>query len=182
VRTVGALPLPLPSASWATVRTGRAAKPLAGLDFGMDADDADGADGSAPGSSGVEKVWIVVMLMVRVRARPSRPKPMSMLTLRKKVAARRSRPESARGEVVQAFSRRTASLTCYPRASRRVAAVPVHTVCPLISPRTPEASGSAAITRLDRLGRIEAVGPTGERVCSLAAIFRRARLVSHITP
>jgi hypothetical protein len=47
------------------------------LDFGMGADDADGADGSAPGFSGVERVWIVVMLMVRVRARPSRPKPIS---------------------------------------------------------------------------------------------------------
>ena len=32
-----------------------AAKPLAGLDFGMGADDADGADGRAPGFSGAEK-------------------------------------------------------------------------------------------------------------------------------
>jgi hypothetical protein len=38
VRTVGALPPPLPSASLATVRRGAAAKPLAELDFGMAAD------------------------------------------------------------------------------------------------------------------------------------------------
>jgi hypothetical protein len=63
---------------------------LAGLDFAVGADDADGADGSAPGFSGIEKVWIVVMLMVRVRARPSRPKPISMPILRRNVAARRS--------------------------------------------------------------------------------------------
>src|SRR5215207_8354205 len=118
VRTVGALPLPLPSASWATVRTGRAAKPLAGLDFGMDADDADGADGSAPGSSGVEKVWIVVMLMVRVRARPSRPKPISMPILRRKVAALRSLPASARGPSGQVLDLAPRSPTTSARAPR----------------------------------------------------------------
>jgi hypothetical protein len=52
VRTVGALPPPLPSASLATVRRGSAAKPLAELDFGMEADDADGEDGCAPAFSG----------------------------------------------------------------------------------------------------------------------------------
>src|SRR5262249_29895029 len=78
VRTGGAMPLPLPSASRATVRIDRAANSLVRLDFGMGADDADGADGSAPGFSGVEKVWIVVMLMMRVRARPCLSKPISM--------------------------------------------------------------------------------------------------------
>ena len=53
-RTVGPLPSPLPSASSATVRRSGAAKPLAGLDFGMGADDADGADGCAPAFSGAE--------------------------------------------------------------------------------------------------------------------------------
>jgi hypothetical protein len=55
--TVGALSLPpsaLPSASLATVRRGAAAKPLAELDFGIDADDADGADGCTPAFSGAE--------------------------------------------------------------------------------------------------------------------------------
>jgi hypothetical protein len=48
---------------------------LAGLDFGVG---ADGADGCAPGFSGAAEGWIVVMLMVRVLSRPSRPKPISM--------------------------------------------------------------------------------------------------------
>jgi hypothetical protein len=56
VRSVGALPPRLPSASLASVRRGSAAKPLAELDFGMDADDAGGADGFAPAFSGAE--WL----------------------------------------------------------------------------------------------------------------------------
>ena len=55
---------------------------------------------AAPGFSGVEKVWIVVMRMIRVRARPSRSKPISMPILRRKVAARRKparqRPRAVR--------------------------------------------------------------------------------------
>jgi hypothetical protein len=45
-----------------------------GLDFGIDANDTDGADGCAPALSGAE--WLVVVavmlmvVMVRVRARP----------------------------------------------------------------------------------------------------------------
>src|SRR5215216_804014 len=50
-RTVETTARPLPSASLATVRRDASAKPLAGLDFGMGADDADGVDGSAPAFS-----------------------------------------------------------------------------------------------------------------------------------
>jgi hypothetical protein len=66
-----ALPSARPSASLATVRRGGAAKTLAGPDFGLDADGADGADGRSLASSviGSLVVWIV-----RVRRRPSRPK------------------------------------------------------------------------------------------------------------
>jgi hypothetical protein len=58
--------------------------------------DADGADASAAlswaGSFGVVVMWIV-----RLRSRPLRSKPISMPIFRRKVAARRSRPASARG-------------------------------------------------------------------------------------
>src|SRR5262249_42000741 len=127
--TVGGTVEPLPSAASATVRTNCAAKPFAGLDFGMGADDADGADGSAPGFSGIERVWIAVMLMVRVRARPSRPKPISMPILRRKVAARRSRPANARGPSGQVLDLATRSPSTSARAPRRSEAVPVHSVC-----------------------------------------------------
>jgi hypothetical protein len=59
----------------ATVRRGAATKPLAELDSGIDADDADGADGCAPAFSGLEWLGVEAMLIVRVRARFSRPKP-----------------------------------------------------------------------------------------------------------
>ena len=93
-RTVKAPPLPLssarPSASLVTVRGGGTAKPLAGLDFGAGADGADDADGRAPVSSGVAWVGVVALWIVRVRARPLRPKLISMPILRRKGAARRS--------------------------------------------------------------------------------------------
>jgi hypothetical protein len=72
-----------------SVRRGSAAKPLAELDFGMDADDADGADGCAPAFSGAELLGVVGMLMVRVPARPSRPKPGRPITTTSARAPRR---------------------------------------------------------------------------------------------
>ena len=101
---------------------------------------------AAPGFSGVAKGWIVVMLMVRVRARPSRPKPISMPILRRKVAARRSRPASARGLSGQVLDLATRSPTTSARAPRRSEAVPVHTVRVAITARTAVAIGSASIT------------------------------------
>jgi hypothetical protein len=62
----------------------------------MGEDDEDGADDCTPAYSGAG-TSVVVMRIIRVRARPSRSKPISMPILRRKVAARRSRPDSARG-------------------------------------------------------------------------------------
>ena len=67
------------------------------------------------------------MLMVRVRARPSRPKPISMPILRKKVAARRSRPASARGPSGQNLDLATRSprpLQGRPEGSRQFPSTP----------------------------------------------------------
>lgn len=62
-RTIGTLPLPLPFASWVTVRRDSPEKPLAELNFGVGADGADGADGCGPVFSGAERFRVV---MVRV--------------------------------------------------------------------------------------------------------------------
>ena len=99
-----------------------------------------------PGFSGVEKGWIVVMLMVRVRARPSRPKPISMPILRRNVAARRSLPANARGLSGQVLDLAARSPATSARAPRRSEAVPVHTVRVAITARTAAAIGSASIT------------------------------------
>jgi hypothetical protein len=73
VRTVAALPPPLPSVSLATVRRGAAAKPLAELDFGMDADDADGADGLALAFSAGEEP----RTLLKPQIQPRVPQPES---------------------------------------------------------------------------------------------------------
>src|SRR5262249_17057514 len=63
----------------------------------MGADDADGADGCGPASSGDGWLAVEVMYIVRVRARPSFLNSISTPILRRKVAARRSRPDNDRG-------------------------------------------------------------------------------------
>jgi hypothetical protein len=113
------------------------------LDFGADADGADDADGRAPVCSGV---GVAAMWIVRVRARPSRPKLISMPILRRKGAARRSRPASARGLSSQVFDLATRSPAASARAPRRSEAVPVHSVRVVITVRTAAAIGSASIT------------------------------------
>jgi hypothetical protein len=45
---------------------------LEGLDFGVDVDGADDADGRTPVLSGIGWLGVVLMRIVRVRARPSR--------------------------------------------------------------------------------------------------------------
>jgi len=119
-RTVASLPGNRPSAWFTTVRRGVTENPLAGLGFVMGVDDADDADGSAPASSVPGECGVVVMWIVRVRARPSRPKLISTPTLRKKVAARRSRPARPRQRVVECVfelrGRRVRSAVCrFPR-------------------------------------------------------------------
>ena len=86
------------------------------------------------------------MVMVRVRARPSRTKPISIPTLRKNVAARRSLPASALGLSGQVLDLAMRSPATSARASRRSEAVPVHSVCVAINARTAAAIGSASIT------------------------------------
>jgi hypothetical protein len=90
--------------------------------------DADGADGWALAFSGAEWLGVEVMLMMRVRARPSLPKPISMPILRRTGAARRSLPANARGPSGQFLDLATRSPTTSARAPRRSEAVPVHTV------------------------------------------------------
>ena len=125
------------------------------------ADDADDADANSPGFSGAEEVAVIVM--VRVRARPSFVKAISIPILRRKVAARRSRPDSARGLSGQVFDLVTRSPTTSARAPRRSEAIPVHTVrtvcvaawacfaacsaaCFAMKARTAVATGSASMT------------------------------------
>ena len=90
-------PLAPQSESLATVRGSGAAKSLFGMDFGLGADGTDGADGYTPPHSGTGSATVKMMRMMRVRSWPSRSKDNSMPILRRKVSARRSRPESARG-------------------------------------------------------------------------------------
>src|SRR3954454_21010802 len=92
-----------PSANSPTVRRPGEAKPLQELASGRSAGGADDVDGFAPPISGEADLPFVVMRMIPVRARPSRSKPMSIPILRRKVAARRNRPASARGLSGQVF-------------------------------------------------------------------------------
>ena len=115
------------------------------------ADGADGADGCIPRFSTAAEI-----VMVRVRARPFLLKSISIPTLRRKVAARRIRPESARGVAGQVLARRTVSPTSSERAPRRSEAVPVHTVRDAISERTAEPTGSASMTLSTASSRLPA--------------------------
>src|SRR5262249_59432326 len=123
-RTVCAPPLPRPPAALATVRRSGGTNSLAVLDFGIGTDDADGADDPAPSRSGPGGV-AVVMRMTRVRARPSRSKPIPIPILRRKVAARRKRPASARGLSGHALDLATRSPVISARAPRSSEAGPL---------------------------------------------------------
>ena len=111
--------------------------------------------------------------MVRVRARPSFVKAISIPTLRRKVAARRSRPDSARGLSGQVLDLATRSPTTSARAPRRSEAIPVHTVrtvcvaacvaacsaaCFAMKARTAVATGSASMTPSTASSRLPAIG------------------------
>jgi hypothetical protein len=76
-----------------------------------------------------------VILIVRVPNRPSRPKTISIPTVRRKVCARRSRPASARGLFGQ--------LARLVPACKRSDALPVHCAWSAMSSRTWAATGSA---------------------------------------
>jgi hypothetical protein len=145
-RTVAPLSPVEPSATVPTVRKPGEAKPLPEPAFGRSTGGADDADGCAPRVSGAAGSPAVVMRIMRVRARPSRSKPMSMLILRRKVAARRNRPASARGLSGQVFALAIRSPAISARAPRSSEAVPVHSVREVITARTTAAIGSASIT------------------------------------
>src|SRR5262245_60460398 len=145
-RTVEIAARTLRSASFATVRGDASEKPLEELTFNGNADDGGGADGVRPACSRPGSAWVVVMWIVRMRARPSRPKPISMPILRRKVAARRNRPARARGLSGQVLDLVTRSSATSARTPRRSEAVPVHTVLVASTARTAAATGSASIT------------------------------------
>jgi hypothetical protein len=102
-RTVGTSPPPRAPASLVAFRKSVGTKSSAGLDFTLGADEADGAGGRASSLTGDGEVAAVIR-MIRLRARASRPKPISTPILRKNVAARPSRPASALGLSGQVFS------------------------------------------------------------------------------
>src|SRR5215470_5914038 len=73
-------------------------------------------------------------------------KAISMPALRRKVAARRRRPERVLGVLGQLLLFRCASPTSSVRAPRRSEAIPVHCVRVAMSVRTALATGSASMT------------------------------------
>src|SRR5262249_47201564 len=88
------------------------------------ADDADGADAKSPPLSGS-----AMMQMERLRLWfVSLSKAISMPALRRKVAARRRRPERVLGVLGQLLLFRCASSSSSVRSPRRSEAVPVHFV------------------------------------------------------
>src|SRR5215472_12314499 len=104
-----------------------AVKSLAGLDFGGDVDDADGADAKSPTQSVPEK-RVVVIRTIRVPPWPLRTPLILMPILRRKAAVRRRRPFSALGPSGQVLDLTARSPAICPRAPRRSEAVPVHSV------------------------------------------------------
>ena len=86
------------------------------------------------------------MRIIRVRARPSRSKSISMPILRRKVAARRSRPDSARGLWGQSLDFAIRSPAASSSSSRRSVAVPFHAVRVAITASTAPATGSDSMT------------------------------------
>src|SRR6516165_12742712 len=73
-------------------------------------------------------------------------KAISMPALRRKVAARRRRPERVLGVLGQLLLFRSASPSSSVRAPRRSEAVPIHVVRVAMSARTVLATGSASMT------------------------------------
>src|SRR5262249_37765557 len=111
---------------------------------------ADGADAKSPPLSGS-----AVMQMKRLRLWfVSLSKAISMPALRRKVAARRRRPERVLGVLGQLLLFRCASLTSSVRAPRRSEAVPVHFVRVAMSARTALATGSASMTSATASSRL----------------------------
>jgi len=116
---------------------------------------------------------MLVMRMIRVLALPSRSNSISIPFLRKKVAARRSRPASALGLAGQVFELATRSPTTCARAPKISAAVCVHTVRLDIMVQMAAATGSASITLSTAASRLPEYAakkvPAGQKAVSQAA-------------
>ena len=86
-----------------------------------------------------------VILIIRLPVRPSRPKAISMPTVRRNVWQRRNRPARARG-----FLGHPAVVSSAPSlaamARRRSEALPVHVLRTAMISRTKAATGSASMT------------------------------------
>jgi hypothetical protein len=104
--------------------------------------------------SGAALMWIV-----RVPARPSRLKPISMPSVRRNVCARRSRPASDLGVLGQSALLREASLlTRSAVARRRSEAVPVHVMRSAMRSRTQTATRSLSMTLPDGGPAVRLIG------------------------
>jgi hypothetical protein len=97
---------------------------------------------------------MAIILIVRVPSRPSRPKTISIPSVRRKLCARRRRPASARGFLGQpVLSLDTPSALRSAPARKRSAAVPVQDLRSAMISRTQAATGLAWISvRRGRLG------------------------------
>ena len=88
---------------------------------------------------------MAVILIVRVPKRPSRPKTISIPSVRGKVCTRRSRPASARGVFGQPDRSAIMGLPAtWVPASKRSDALPVHRARSAMISRTRAATGSAS--------------------------------------
>src|SRR5215472_7832610 len=105
-------------------------------------------------------------------------KAISMPALRRKVAARRRRPERVLGVLGQLLLFRCASPTSSVRAPRRSEAIPVHCVRVAMSVRTALATGSASMTPATASSRLLEYAvqnvPAGQIAVSQAVDHRRA--------
>ena len=88
---------------------------------------------------------LVLTLIIPVPARPSRENVISMPSVRRKVCARRRRPESARGFFTHAPPVEISWRALSAHKLRRSDALPVHMVRLTIIVRTQVAMGSASI-------------------------------------
>src|SRR5262245_56705419 len=113
-------PIAQPSARPSIVRARGRPKPLPELGIGPNADDTDATDGHFSQFSGPVRL----RLISRVRFWPTRSKWISTPTLRRKVAARRSRPLRARGSSGHFFDFATRSATAAVRTPSNSVAVP----------------------------------------------------------
>ena len=136
--TVGPLSLPFAPPPPVCVTPTVTPRSLKSLGFG----EGDGGDAKSPSFSSSE----TVMVMVRVPVFGTRLNSTSIPNLRRAGAARRSRPDSARGFSGRVLARVTFSPATSPRAPSSSAAVSLHLARPVMKARTVVATKLASIT------------------------------------